>query len=296
MKELCSNKCEFSEFGGLTEFSDFLELGKANSLFSDGEGCSSQEDSEEYAKFSGTHSWEESMEIMRNGYHEGAANILAAKGVSLDSFKRDAEAYKQKVDYAGSRPHIVNSICGMPKTMINRKKQMKQQKYIHLYYNISCPCNITQKEINKAGKNLLALVKYYESVHIRVALSVMFAAAVEGSQTENSHIRGCIVSIKNYDQPLNILSVAYPIVHPSFLRRQIFKWIETAKCMETIPSQWQWQIRDGHGYAVHEKTFKGNLEYFLKTSGIIQQQSVIISAMNLKECENVQQILAAIKE
>lgn len=203
-------------------FSDQLKRASTNKAFSKRYQLASTLTD---ASFFGTSTMQEADDLLQNGYADGLKDMLEDKGgVPFDSTRSYIE---RRTDFVGQRPHIVNAIVGRPKTMVHRIKQEREQKTITLYYNVGVGESVANSQIIRAGKNFLALCQYLERHSYRVRIEMAAAACTRGDDRTDSiflHIK-----CKDYSQPLNPLMLAYPLVHPAFFRRHIFRYIEVAK-------------------------------------------------------------------
>ena len=105
--------------------------------------------------------------------------------------------------------------------MINQKVDTKKQKVITITKNISYSTFISKETIENESIKVLQLVNNLEKQGYRVILNVTMIC-------EKYNIVLCNkVRIKNASERLNLSKVSFPMVHPSYLRRIMFKWIET---------------------------------------------------------------------
>ena len=94
---------------------------------------------------------------------------------------------------------------------------------VDICYNCSVGVSITTNEIEAAAAKLLNVVSGMERGGIRVNLYVCRHTEMCGK----SELLSC-VKIKDAGQPFNVLSVAYPLAHPSMMRRHFLATQERA--------------------------------------------------------------------
>lgn len=173
--------------------------------------------------FSMSNSYEESEEIMRNGYSEGLNELKKESG----KINVSAAASKKlpKVGIVGFAPHVPNAIAGIPQSMISTTTERIKSKVIDILYDCTESAGTKTSTFVKAGKNLMNLIVYLESKGYRVSLKFLVAIEEKGEEI------GATIKVKDHRQPINPLKLSYMLIHPSFFRRQCFKWIETAPMM-----------------------------------------------------------------
>lgn len=181
----------------------------------------------------GTRGWAEADGLLRNGYSEGAKAMLdEGHGINVDELQ---QRKKFAIDRVGSMPHVPNAIIGLPKNMVRRVNEPKRTKAITIYYDFSASADVSADSLATGGRNIYATVRYLEQRGYRVQLCCMIACCeiryrtVHGNRSRYTHVAMMSVKIKDYQQAINPLMIAYPVTHPSFFRRHIFRWIETSE-------------------------------------------------------------------
>lgn len=84
--------------------------------------------------------------------------------------------------------------------------------------------------LRSAAAKMFNVISSIEAAGIRVELHI--ACAVESHNSRERAGLTTIVKIKSADQPFNVLSMCYPVVHPSYLRRHMFAAWERANARE----------------------------------------------------------------
>lgn len=208
-------------FNSITEFTAYLNKAKTNKTFARRD-LASNDTREYYTSNAGTQSFGEAQRLMRNGYKEGVKKLLSAAGAI--KVKTPAHVQHTRLHVAGQAACVPAALQGQPKTMYCAKKEMKTASVIKLFYNNTATWETSTDTIERAGANIVELAKYIEKKGVRVNLYVI--TAVKGGKS--GHV-SCVVRIKDSAAPLNIQAVSYPIIHASFLRRHLFRWIECSK-------------------------------------------------------------------
>jgi hypothetical protein len=120
------------------------------------------------------------------------------------------------------------------------------------------------EEFVKAGRNLLDLIVALEAQGCRVALDIMICATTTKQKV------ACTIRVKDHRQPINPLKVSYLLIHPSFFRRQGFKWIETTPLITDSGFAY------GYGCPLRVNIQKGNTDgcrEFLTESGVLSKNT-----------------------
>lgn len=171
--------------------------------------------------FTGTESFEEAKDLLLHGWEHGTIEI-----------KRKVEArntgvmLKQKTvyDVAGYQCSVPRYLQGIPTNMINKKSIPQKNKVITINKCCSYSALVDRKTIIEENVKVLQLVNRMEKQGYRVNLNVLFG-------TVKRNISVIKVRIKSSSQKLNIKQTAFPLVHPSMLRRIIFAvWERSEEC------------------------------------------------------------------
>ena len=255
--------CE--QFADLYEFLDTIEERPVNKTFANKYGaqieCQPSHDGRE--EFRGTASWAESCSLMERGYEEGVNMILNA-GVK----PQGGTLQRYETAVVGFAPCIPNAIMGLPDSMIRSREQKQVQHEVTVFYMLGASCDVEKEDIARASRRLLDAVVSLEQQHTRVRLVLLSATTAKTSS--NEYLRIVSMTLKEARQALNLRKLSYPLVHPSFFRRQVFAWIETAP---GIPSRYS----HGHGYQAKDYEVRN----FLTDQRIMQKTDYFISTSTL---------------
>lgn len=209
-------------------------------------------------KFTLTDSYKEADDLARIGYKEGLDQLQAVnkKTRHIGSAPKALPA----TSAVGFAPHVPNAITGVPCSMITTQKVEQKAKVISILYYMGGACRVGADEFVAAGKNILNVIYTLELQGYRVALNVL-TNFCEGDERAL-----CTVQIKNWRQPSNPLKISYPLIHPSFFRRQGFRWLETQPEIteKSFPSGY------GRPLDVAEGKTTDDRRRWLKEAGILQ--------------------------
>ena len=266
----------FETFENIYYFQRALKR-KENDFFANKKCESKSNDS----AFTFTKNYEEAETLLQNGYKEVVEEIK----IAISNFKKSIVVKKNRVkkDIRGYAPIVPAVIKGVPKSMYNNEKvsQTKKQKCIRIVYNLSCRGSTPSAEIKDCGLAILKLCMLLDLNGIRTKLDIIPKLA-EASGV----LAGCLVTIKEYKQPLNTLKVCHPIVHPSFFRRHGFRWLET---VPNLKGSWSGYGRSLQYLSSDEK------EKYIKELKLKDENTVYIEHNDCVNCEyDVKRLLSEV--
>ena len=266
------------EFISLNEFEDYITNTMLNEAFR-WEKLSSVNGS---YNFTETSSYEEATKLLKNGWNSMAHNITNKLNV-IQNQVVDVHVQKIMYDVVGFQASVPRYLQGIPTNMINKKCVQIKQKVITLNKDVSYNCFTSTQQIIDASVQTLQLIKKIEAQGVRVNLNLIFGVEA-GNTKEVIKIR-----LKSANERLNISKLAFPLVHPSMLRRLLFRYIEVAP---TVTKQYN------HGYGkpldgsklktyckdeyVLPRLFDGNLASLGDLSSICNLTDQIVNGKNDK--------------
>lgn len=204
------------EFKTINEFEDYITNTPLNKAF---QWKEHQSVSGNY-KFTETHSFEEATELFKNGWQTKAQEIT--KKLVMKNQVVNSQVQKILFDVVGFQASVPRYLQGIPTNMVNKKLTPVKQKIITLNKDVSYNCSITTEQIIEASIQTLQLINKIEAQGIRVNLNLIWGDKA-GNTTEVVKIR-----LKSANERLNISKLAFPLAHPSMLRRLLFRYLEVA--------------------------------------------------------------------
>lgn len=217
-------------FNGVNEFLKTISKRDPNKVFKNHTLCSEDND---YC-FTLTKNYAESEELMSTGYKDGLNDLKKCKGTAVHHMGRAQKSIPQ-AGIVGYAPHVPNAIAGIPQSMISSQKIELRTKVLTIVYDCGAEAKVNAKDFVKAGRNILDVVMMLELQGYRVRLDIQATFCT----SEEKAI--CRITVKNLRQPINPLKISYLLLHPSFFRRQGFKWLET------VPELANTEFRSGYG-------------------------------------------------
>lgn len=165
-----------------------------------------------------TSSFDEAVDLMRNGWTDMAQRLTqelkATPNMELMHQMRTV------IGVAGFQPVVPLYLAGVPTNMVSKQMVPIKQKVINVTKSIDYSGGVSADKIVEESIKALQIIKKLESQGYRVNLYIAI-----GSLKGNTEIM-CKVKVKSANEKLNVSKLAFPLVHPSMLRRLFFRWIE----------------------------------------------------------------------
>lgn len=263
--------CE--RYSDIYEFRDTLLSRKLNHYFANryGElkwaasmGSTLSRESDTYVKF-GTFNFEEADTYLTDGYEEGITQLAAAK-----LRPTTGQRIEYKTDFVGHRPSIGNVVRNMPKQMIRTIRKPAPINEVELVYYNGCGFEQTEAEIAETARKFLNAAYAIEQQGTRVGITILNGP----SHNDVDYLTS--IRVKRPGQPFNLRKLSYPLVHPSFFRRHIFRWIETAPI---FPARY---VHNYGGVVEYAHGSMRDCREFLIKAGILKDTDIFVSYYWLK--------------
>lgn len=211
----------FERFDSVAEFSATLKKRGVNKIFEAVTNLASQNSASEYSgDFYSTDSYDEADNLLTSGDDKSFSDLKITAKITANSIL-DGTRRRSYNNVCGYRPDVAAYLAGSPYSMKCHAKVPKRAKVITVICNSSIDFKISYNEALEAFNLLFNLIKSVERQGVRVNLYVA------GVMKEREEIVSVVVKIKGSGEKLNILKCAYPLVNSSFLRRHLFRYIET---------------------------------------------------------------------
>lgn len=225
--------CVLEKFDSIYELDRVISARHNNSIFR----RQSSDQGDDSGDWSHCGSYAEARTLLQKGYKE-SCEIMKRE---LEIFKTSVNVHRNKQikDVYGYAPVVANAIKGYPKAMLRTEKKeiVRKQRTYHFLFTNEDNCGTSAESISKAGITLLKLCYILDinGVKTKIDTTCNFSR-------EDNDIYCCLIRIKDYRQPFNLMKMSYPISHPAFFRRQGFKAIETASGLKET----DWNFGYGH--------------------------------------------------
>lgn len=201
-----------SYFETIDEYTNFLEESESMRYGSSDDG--------DY-NFTGTHSLKEALELCKYG-DEDLRKYIYEQNLKFDNVDSLNKVRRSTVnDVAGFMPNVPNYVLGIPTNMIRDNRTMISSKVLNVFINISAAWHVNKEDIKRNAAKYVCAINRLEEEGYRC--NVYAGSAGERGDRKNL----LVVKIKSDKEPMNLAKMAFPLCHPSMLRRLKFKWMET---------------------------------------------------------------------
>lgn len=206
-----SSKTSIREFDSIGEMVAFLNNTPDNGKYSDNSSRNSSK------SFTLTSSYDEAMKLLLNGWSE-AANKMNAKLSKVPATM--AKHQRSVYSVAGHTASVPRYLQGIPTSMISSVPEKRKTPVVTINHSICYSAMWRAESIMEEGIKALQLIQSLEASGKRVKLNIICIVEDRGCK------RGFKVTIKKPGERLNVSKVAFPLAHPSMLRRLFFKYME----------------------------------------------------------------------
>ena len=205
----------FRNFDSITELVEYTRKGEVKECFK--EAQSSVNGGYYFTK---TNSYEEAEEMLLHGWEEMATKInTKLKSMNVSKQTKQRTVY----DVCGYQCSVPRYLQGVPTNMINKQTVKQKQKVINICKSIVYSAKIDADVILNESVKILHCINTLEKQGYRVNLNIIIYCL-----KRNTH-NVCTIKIKDASQKLNVKQIAFPLVHPSMLRRIFFRVEEIAE-------------------------------------------------------------------
>lgn len=207
----------------------------------------SKETGEHAVKFRGTKTYEEATNLFYTGVENDIKLLDEQIKINMQNYDLKTTS-RYNFDYVGGGYSLGRYLSNCPSCMVRRAKVKREKPTISIMYNCGVDCDIKKNEILKVNSRFLSAIKIIEQKGIKVNLFVLSGAR---HYTQNLIL---VVKVKDAATPINLATMSYILIHPSFDRRHVFRWMETVEGVK--------EFNTGYGYVVSNSTAKNVLDEF----------------------------------
>lgn len=169
--------------------------------------------------FTKTQDFEEAVQLFKNGWSDMASKLVQRLKV-IESKTEPMMKPRNQYDVCGYQAIVPLYLQGVPTSMMNKKMVPVKQKVITLNKSIDYNAGVDSDTIIEESIKAMQVVKKLEAQGYRCNLNIVLGTSKPGN---SFYIK---VRIKSASEKLNISKLAFPLVHPSMLRRLFFRFIE----------------------------------------------------------------------
>lgn len=212
MKRKVEGNVYITEFETITELVHFIKTNQPKEELKKSGGYDSESTNRDRVQNVKTKDFAEAEDLLLHGWEHGTKEIKN----KVDA-KDTGVAMKQKsvYDVVGYQASVPRYLQGIPTNMVNKTNIKQKNKVITINKCATYSWCTKPQVIIEESVKVLQLINRLEKQGFRVNLNVIFA-------TKKVNRTITKVKIKNSSQRLNIKQVAFPLCHPSMLRRVIF--------------------------------------------------------------------------
>lgn len=212
-------------YESILDFVRELEKAKPNKVFSNPKDRQSGAVNTGITNFTGTETYEEALDLLLHGWTEMAQRLEKELKAEM-KLQANKTVNRSHYDVAGFQCSVPRYLQGVPTSMINQRKVPQKQPVITLVKDVGFAANVTREQIVKYSIKALMIVNEIEARGTRVNLDIIIPSVSAGNEKQVVRVR-----IKSASERLNISKVAFPMVHPSMLRRIGFRALETDQAL-----------------------------------------------------------------
>ena len=210
-----TDKTEVVEYNSLHEFYEYLIHTPFNDAF-----CwakHSSVDGDYY--FTKTRDFNEAVELFKNGWSDMATKLVQKLKV-IESKTEPMMKPKNVLGVAGYQAIVPLYLQGIPNNMVTKKMTPVKQKVITLNKSIDYNGGVSADQIIEESIKAMQIVKKLEAQGYRCNLNIVLGSSEPDIKL---YVK---IKIKSANEKLNVSKLAFPLVHPSMLRRLFFRFIE----------------------------------------------------------------------
>ena len=201
--------------------------------------------------FTGTKSYQEAWEMAHYMMDENFEKFYSQFKYLTYQFSKTS-MIKNNYSVVGYNPNVPRYLKGIPTSMNSYYKEYTEE-LVCIYYPLAYSCFTSKEQVRNRGLLTLALIDYFEKQNIKVEFY-----SYEMLQEGNEKLL-MVIPLKNGIEHLNVKKCYFPIVHPSFLRRLIFRAMEL---MPLTNEEWPY----GYGRPCD---YQKSIDFFQKNSRLI---------------------------
>lgn len=211
------SKTMIREFNSIGELTQFITDTKTNGKYS-----SDSNDTGEFAeRWTMTKDYDEAFFLLLKGWTHASEKMTHA----LKTAPQPAPIKRQRSVYsvAGHTASVPRYLQGIPTNMISSVPDRRKQPVVVINHSICYSSKWKAEDILEEGIKALQVVQAIEASNRNVKLNIICMSWDKGG---SNYKRGFKVTIKQPGERLNISKMAFPLAHPSMLRRIFFRYME----------------------------------------------------------------------
>ncbi len=210
---------EIIEFDSLKDFYDYICNTPFNEVFR-WANHSSVTGKENFTK---TKDFNEAVELFKSGWSDMASKLVQKLKI-IESKTEPAMKPRSTLGVCGYQAIVPLYLQGVPNNMVTKKMVPIKQKVITLNKSIDYSGGVKADAIIEESIKAMQIIKKLEAQGYRCNLNLVLGSSEGSGKDKKQFVMK--VRIKSANEKLNISKLAFPLVHPSMLRRLFFRFIE----------------------------------------------------------------------
>lgn len=207
---------EAVEFDSLGEFYKYLVHTPFNDAFKSANHLSV----EGTYSFTKTKSFDEAVQLFKNGWSDMAQKLVQKLKV-IENKSQPVMKARNTLGVAGYQAIVPLYLQGAPNSMMSKKMVPIKQKVVTINKSIDYAADVGSDTIIEESTKALQIVKKLEAQGYRCNLNIVLG--LRGYDGRKFVVK---IRIKSANEKLNVSKLAFPLAHPSMLRRLFFRFIE----------------------------------------------------------------------
>lgn len=174
-------------------------------------------------RFTKTHDFEEAVQLFKNGWSDMASNLVQKLKI-IENKTQPTMKPRTSLGVCGYQAVVPLYLNGVPTNMVNKKMVPVKQKVITINKSIDYHAGVKSDQIIEESIKAMQIIKKLEAQGYRCNLNIVLGATA-GYREDNRQFV-VKIRIKSANEKLNVSKLAFPLVHPSMLRRLFFRFVE----------------------------------------------------------------------
>lgn len=220
------NRCIDQEFSP-SELWDHVEK---EPIGRDPDGWSSSKAAEAW---NGNISWKKAKDYARNGWPEGTDKIAPTLARVDELIAHVMPEPRMSYDVVGDAPDVGAYLAGIPENMLTTEIQEGAARMVRVCVNVGASAGVSPRAIEARGIIACALTDALERAGYRVEVRAGWSQRTRDPKpnAEGALYLGTWTTLKRAEEPLSLDRITFALIHPSFMRRILFR------VMELIPDR-----------------------------------------------------------
>lgn len=208
-------KAYIKNFNSLDEFYKYITTTEENDVFRT--GTKSSQRIEQDGGWSGTKTFEDACNLFINGWDKKTLELK--QKLDAEEHKEPQMTYKNVQSVQGYHPIVPLYLMGVPNNMVTKKMVPMKKKVITIDKTIAYSYSVKTERIVEESVKAIRIINRLERQNYRVNLNLVCVS-------QGGISIGFRIKLKSANESINISKLAFPLVHPSMLRRMYLRFVE----------------------------------------------------------------------